>query len=166
LGLSTVDLVGATEDSTKKPGAAKDSTRDTVVTAASRPAPPLVSPTASAGKKPEFVPGAIFRATLDLTHWLTFGYERSQLPVMVTSQMLQPSRKGDNPVVFVGDNLTLAGFVWPNNTEKFLRGSVWAAVEHAGRGKVVLFADDPLFRGFWQGTARLVTNAVLFGPDR
>ena len=33
------------------------------------------------GPAPEFVPGAIFRATLDQTHWLTGGYEQDQLPV-------------------------------------------------------------------------------------
>jgi len=25
---------------------------------------------------------------------------------------------------------------------------------------------DPLFRAFWRGTARLVTNAILMGPNR
>jgi len=30
----------------------------------------------------------------------------------------------------------------------------------------VLFLTDPLFRGFWRGPARLVTNAILAGPGR
>jgi hypothetical protein len=59
--------------------------------------------------------------------------------------MMTPSEKGDNPVAFVGSDLTLGGFTWPGNTEKLLKGSVWVAVENAGRGRVVLFADDPLF---------------------
>jgi hypothetical protein len=79
---------------------------------------------------------------------------------------MTPSEKGDNPVVFVGDDLTLAGFTWPGNTEKLLRGSAWLAVENVGAGRVVLFAENPLFRGFWRGTAKLVTNAILFGTGR
>ncbi|MFZ5623382.1 MAG: M14 family zinc carboxypeptidase [Gemmatimonadota bacterium] len=164
LGLTTVRAVGQDDDEEKKDR--KEVPRDTTVAPTALPAPPLVSPTATAGTKPEFVPGAIFRATLDRTHWLTFGYERDQLPVMLGSAMLKPSEKGDNPVAFVGSDLTLAGFTWPDNTEKFLRGSVWAAVERSGRGRVVILAEDPLFRGFWRGTARLVTNTLLFATGR
>jgi hypothetical protein len=68
-------------------------------------------------------------------------------------------------VAFVGDSLRLAGFTWPN-TERLLRGTVWAAAERRGAGHVVVFQEDPLFRGFWRGTARLVTNAILLGTGR
>jgi hypothetical protein len=164
LGLTTAHAMGEADDDKKE---SKDVVKDTVVADRGSPAPPLVSPSASGGSRPEYIPGAIFRATLDRTHWLTFGYERDQLPVFLnTDSLLRPSEKGANPVVFVGNDLTLAGFTWPNNTEKFLRGSVWAAVETVGDGRVVVFADDPLFRGFWRGTARLVTNALLFGTGR
>jgi hypothetical protein len=141
--------------------------KDTTLAESARPAPPLVSPGASGGREPEYVPGAIFRASLDRTHWLTGGYERDQLPVFLdTSQLLQPSEKGANPVVFTGAGLTLAGFVWPSNTEKHLHDSVWAAVESVGQGSVVLFAENPVYRGFWRGPAKLLTNAVLFGTGR
>jgi hypothetical protein len=55
--------------------------------------------------------------------------------------------------------------VWPN-TERLLTRTVWAAVDRQGRGNVVVFADDPLFRAFWRGTGRLLTNAMLFGTGR
>jgi hypothetical protein len=161
LGLTTVKNVGPSDDDKEKPA------KDTTLSATSLPAPPLVSPSAGGNLSPEYIPGAIFRATLDRTHWITLGYERDELPVfMATSSLLTPSEKGDNPVAFVGNNLTLAGFAWPGNTEKLLRGSVWVAVESVGSGHVVLFADNPLFRGFWRGPAKLVTNAVLFGTGR
>ena len=128
--------------------------------------PPLPSPSADSNAVAP-VPGAIFRATLDRSHWLTLGYERRTLPVMFSgSTMLRPSQEGANPVVFVGDDLHLSGFVWPGNTERLLEGTIWSAVERHGRGHVVLFAEDPLFRAFWRGTARLVTNAMLFGTGR
>jgi hypothetical protein len=162
LGLTTVRGVGEPEEG-KEPKAEKDTT----LSVTSQPAPPMVSPSAGGSRQPELIPGSIFRATLDRTHWLTLGYERDQLAVFLyTTTLMTPSEKGDNPVVFVGNDLTLAGFTWPNNTEKLLRGSVWAAVENVGQGRVVLFAENPLFRGFWRGPAKLVTNAMLLGTGR
>ncbi|HSB52992.1 MAG TPA: hypothetical protein VLD58_01490, partial [Gemmatimonadales bacterium] len=165
-----VSLLGRKEvDLTSVKVLSPDSTasKDTTVTDAMRPAPPLVSPTAAGGNRPEFIPGAIFRATLDRTHWLTGGYERDQLPVFLeTSTLLKPSEKGASPVVFTGTDLTLSGFTWPENTEKHLRNSVWASVESQGRGSVILFAENPVYRGFWRGPSKLLTNAVLFGPNR
>jgi hypothetical protein len=162
LSLTTAKALGeGEEDEDKK------AEKDTTVSVTSRPAPPLVSPSAGGNLTPERIPGTIFRGSLDRTHWLTMGYERDELPVfLATSTLLAPSEKGDNPVAFVGNDLTLAGFTWPGNTEKLLRGSVWTAVESAGSGAVVLFAENPLFRGFWRGTAKLVTNTVLFGTGR
>jgi hypothetical protein len=128
--------------------------------------PPLASPAADPNR-PAWVPGSIFRATLDMTHWLTMGYRQKELPVMVRgSRRLAPSERGDNPVVFVGDSLHLAGFTWPANTEKALQKTIWAGSDRVGRGHVVVFADDPLYRAFWRGPARLLTNAILFGSGR
>jgi hypothetical protein len=141
--------------------------RDTTISDSQRPSPPLVSPTAAGGRNPEYIPGSIFRATLDRTHWLTFGYDRDQLPVFLeTSTLFKPSEKGANPVVFTGTDLLLSGWSWPRNTEKHLQNSVWAAVESVGSGRVVLFAGNPVYRGFWRGPAKLLTNAVLFAPNR
>jgi len=162
IALSTVEPVGPPADSAK----AKDAKRDSLPSGVEH-APPLPSPTGGATDRPEDVPGSIFRATLDASHWMTAGYERPHLAVMLDgSTMLKPSEKGDNPVAFVGDSLLLSGFVWPGNTERLLKGTVWAASEQLGRGHVVLFASDPLFRAFWRGPARLLTNAMLLGTGR
>jgi hypothetical protein len=161
---TSVRIVGADDDSTRPDTTAP---RDTALTPEQRPGPPLVSPTADSGTTPVAVPGAIFRATLDLSHWLTFGYERDQLPVMVSGdQFFRPSRAGANPVVFTGDSLLTSGFAWPGNTERLLRNTAWAAVERHGQGHVVLFADSPVFRLMWRSTYRLLMNAMLLGTGR
>ncbi|HXI33478.1 MAG TPA: hypothetical protein VNH63_05300, partial [Gemmatimonadales bacterium] len=152
VGLSSITAVG---DSGKP---------DTTVKAS---APPLPSPGATAHDKPEALPGSIFRATLDRTHWLTLGYEQNQLPVYLEGDTFwRQSKNGANPLVFTGDSLTLSGFTWPDNTERLLKGTAWAVVENQGSGRVILFLGDPLFRAFWRGPARLVTNAILMGPNR
>lgn len=163
VGLSSVKAVGQDEEAEGRKGeqARKDS-----LPSGPELTPPLASPEADPDA-PGPLPGTIFRATLDKTHWLTLGYGADALPVMSRGRtFLAPSERGDNPVAFVGDNLVLAGFAWPENTEKNLKNSVWAATERHGRGNVVMLADDPLFRAFWRGTARLVTNAMLVGTAR
>lgn len=162
IGLSTVAPLGFEEDTAK----ARQAPRDTLPSGPQFE-PPLSSPSSARKDLPEEIPGSIFRATLDRSHWLTLGYEQRELPVLIDGdRFLKRSEKGDNPVVFVGDSLLLSGWVWPDNTERLLKETVWAASERVGRGHAALFASDPLFRAFWRGPARLLTNAVLFGTGR
>jgi hypothetical protein len=112
-------------------------------------APPLVSP--GAGKRePLAVPGAVMRGSLDLTHPFTFGFGTTEIGVLLSgADFYGPSREGANPVAFVGENLRVTGFVWPENTERLLRGTAWMVDEPIGEGRVVLFADDPNYRMLW-----------------
>jgi hypothetical protein len=129
--------------------------------------PPIASPSARPGRVPEAVPGAIFRATLDRRTPLTYGYEQETLPVLVASgYFFRPSKEGTNAVVFSADAgrpLHVAGFLWPT-TEQLLRGTAHVIDEPAGRGHVVLFAEDPNFRAIWRSTTRLFFNSFLFQP--
>jgi hypothetical protein len=128
--------------------------------------PPIASPSARPGVVPEAVPGAIMRGTVDRTTYLTYGYEETQLPVLVNSgYFFRPSKEGTNAVVFAPNSngqLRLSGFVWPGNTERLLGGTAYVIEEPTGRGHVVLFAEEPNFRGIWRTTIRLFFNAILF----
>ena len=129
--------------------------------------PPIISPSARPGRVPEAVPGAIFRATVDRTTPLTYGYEDPTLPVLLDSAFFfRPSKEGTNAVVFAADDrpLRLSGFIWPNNTERLLRGTAYVIEEPTGRGHVVLFAEDPNFRAIFRSTTRLFFNSFLFQP--
>ncbi len=138
---------------------------DTALGASAAPGP-FTSPSAQGNRRPVWVPGAIARGALDPSHWLRWGYQGDALAVMVPDAFLRPSKDGENVVVFDGDDVVLAGFTWPGNTDRHLDGTAWATVDRAGRGRVVAFAGNPLFRGFWRGTAMLFANAVLFGAGR
>jgi hypothetical protein len=126
--------------------------------------PPLASP--GAGETaPLSVPGAVMRASLDLTHPFTFGFESQEIGVLVSGDdFYHPSKDGSNPVAFVGPSLQVAGFVWPENTERLLQGTAWMIDEPIGSGRVVLLADDPNYRLLWPSLSRLFLNAVLIGP--
>jgi hypothetical protein len=105
------------------------------------------------------------RASLDLTHPFTFGFESETIPVLVSGDdFYSPSKEGAAPVGFLGGDLWIAGFVWPDNTEDLLEGTAWMIDEPVGRGRVVLFADDPNYRLLWPPLSRLFVNAILIGP--
>lgn len=160
-------------DTAAKPApAAKDS-----VTAASRArenAPDrtqsdllaATSPTASADE-PAGLPGSHFDTMLDRTHWLTHGYEKPRLTVMLDgSRFLKLSKEGTNVAVFPSTGtLHRAGFVFPENTERLLRGTALLIDEPMGGGHVVLFNNEPVFRGWWRALDRLVMNAIVLGPS-
>ena len=123
-------------------------------------------------KIPLAVPGAIFRATVNRDHFLTYGYERDTLPVLVdTDQFFTPTRRGANILTFPAadgnpnpPSLRLAGFEWPDNTERLLRGTAAMIEEPLGDGHVILTSDGPSFRMFWRATTRLWLNSLLYAP--
>jgi hypothetical protein len=62
------------------------------------------------------------------------------------------------------ENPVLAGFAWPEAEER-LQKALLVGVERKGRGAVILFAQDPLFRLFWRSTAPLLVNSILYAPS-
>jgi hypothetical protein len=125
---------------------------------------PYRSPSASVNE-PEAVPGIHADVVLDRTHWLTAGYDAPRLTVLLAGNLfLTPSREGANVAVFPRTGpLVRAGFTWPGNTERLLRGTAFLIDEPTGRGHVVLFTNEPMFRGWWRALDRLVLNALILG---
>jgi hypothetical protein len=120
--------------------------------------PPIASPSANAGKVPEGIPGAIMRATVDQTTYLTYGLNQDALPVLLSSgYFFRYSKEGTNALVFDAKPnrpLTISGFVWEGNTERLLKGTAYLIDEPTGSGHVILFADEPFFRGIFRSTTR------------
>ncbi|MCD9187881.1 MAG: hypothetical protein LUM44_15780 [Pyrinomonadaceae bacterium] len=128
--------------------------------------PPIASPSSNAGKVPEAIPGAIMRATVDRTTYLTFGMETDEIPVLLSSgYFFRYSKEGTNALIFEQkpkNPLTISGFVWEGNTERLLKGTAYIIDEPTGNGHVILFADEPFFRGIFRSTTRPFFNALLF----
>ena len=87
------------------------------------------------------------------------------MPVLVGGgNVYSLSKDGGNVAVFpTTGTLRRAGFTFPENSERLLRGSTFIAQEKVGRGNVVMFTNDPMFRGWWRALDRMVLNAVLLG---
>lgn len=108
-------------------------------------------------------PGSTFRVNLDRNHFLSLGYDH-QIPVHIDSDYIfTPTREGANVGMF-DDNPKISGFVFEDNKENF-SGNAYLMHETMGRGDVVLFADQPVFRLYWRGLERLFVNSVLLTPS-
>jgi len=128
--------------------------------------PPIASPSAKAGRVPEGVPGAIMRATVDRTNYLTYGIEDENVPVLLSSgYFFRFSKDGTNALLFEQkpkNPLTISGFVWEGNTEKLLKGTAYLIDEPTGAGHVILFTEEPFFRGIFRTMTRPFFNSILF----
>jgi hypothetical protein len=169
--LSSARRVGSdttARDTTGIPGTAADTaTRRAAQPAEARDDLLAVTSPSANNASPVSVPGSHFDVQLDRTHWLTHGYDQPRLTVMVNgSSFLSLSKEGANVAVFPSSGpLHRAGFTWPDNTERLLRGTSLLIHEPTGRGHVVLFQNEPMFRGWWRALDRMVLNAILLGPS-
>ncbi|GAB3010561.1 M14 family metallopeptidase [Cyclobacterium sediminis] len=107
--------------------------------------------------------GAIFKAKLDVTHPIGYGYKTGDIHVFKRgNQFLELSGNPyANPVVYTNDPLA-SGYVHPKNLESIKNKGV-VQVSGKGRGKTIGFVDNPNFRAFWYGTNKMFLNAVFFG---
>lgn len=107
--------------------------------------------------------GSIYMTDLDITHPLGFGYTSRNLPMYRNHTIfLEPSNNPFSTVAKYTANPLLSGYVHASNLEK-IKNSVSVEVSSVGRGRAILFVDDPTFRGYWYGGNKLFFNALFFG---
>jgi len=107
--------------------------------------------------------GSIYRADLDPTHPLGFGYHSRELAVWRDHEFIvPPSANPFSTPVQLTDDPHLSGYISPRNLDR-IRNSASALTDGIGGGTVVLLFDNPNFRGYWYGTNRLFLNAIFFG---
>lgn len=123
---------------------------------------PYVDASENLGK--ESVGGIILRADIDTTHPLAFGYHDSSIPVYKNNTVwLAPSKNEYATVAKYSKNPLIDGFITKKNMDENVKPSASLIVSKVGSGRVVLFADNPNFRGSWYGTNRLFLNALFLG---
>jgi hypothetical protein len=109
------------------------------------------------------IAGAIFNTNIDLTHPLTFSFKRNTLPVFKNSTwLLETSNVPFVNILTYTQKPLLAGFTDAVNIEQVAGGAGLIAHSY-GRGTVIGMTDNPVFRGYWYGTSRLLSNALFFG---
>lgn len=106
--------------------------------------------------------GAIFEAKMDLSHPLCYGYDNDQIALFRrgTSLYETPENKYSSPVMYT-DEPVASGYI-PKGFDKKAAGQAAVTVHQNGKGKVICFQDNLLFRGYWYGGNKLFGNAVFF----
>ncbi|APZ44830.1 zinc carboxypeptidase [Polaribacter reichenbachii] len=108
--------------------------------------------------------GAIFKVDLDITHPIGYGYHNRELPVYKNNRVwLAPSKNKFSTVAKYTKNPHIDGYVTKENLDNYFTQSASIIVNQIGKGRVVMFADNPNFRGAWYGTNKLFMNAIFFG---
>ena len=107
--------------------------------------------------------GAIFEVDLDITHPIAYGYHSRKLPVYKNNGIfISPSKSRFSTVAKYTNKPHIDGYITKENLDK-MSNSASIVVSKVGNGRVVMFADNPNFRGSWLGTNKLFMNAVFFG---
>lgn len=107
--------------------------------------------------------GSIFSVDLDTTHPIGFGFSERKISVYRNGQTyLSPSTNPYSTVAQYTDNPLIGGYLHPLSAKK-IKNSAAIIVAQEGEGRLIMFTDDPNFRGTWYGTNKLFLNALFFG---
>ena len=109
--------------------------------------------------------GSIFRADLDTTHPIGFGFTNRKVSLYRNGlTFLQPSTNPYSTVSQYASDPLIGGYVH-NTTLKKIKNSAAILVGAEGTGRVIMFSDNPNFRGTWHGTNKLFLNALFYGGN-
>ena len=114
----------------------------------------------------ERIGGVILRADIDLSHPIAFGYNDSSIPVYKNNNVFINKTKDDySSVAVYSDDFHIDGYISESNRKDYIPGSASLIISKIGSGRVVVFADNPNFRGTWYGTNKLFLNAIFLGNN-
>lgn len=109
--------------------------------------------------------GSIFRVDLDTTHPIGFGFTNRKVSIYRNGlTFLQPSMNPYSTVAQYTNDPLIGGYVHATTLKK-IKNSAAIVVGSEGSGRVIMFTDDPNFRGTWYGTNKLFLNAIFYGSN-
>ena len=114
------------------------------------------------------ITGIILPLTLDRDHPLAWGAglgneAASAFTLHLHDLGLEPSA-GHETVAAFGESVDAVSGAVSEEKLQEIAASSWLSVARVGAGKVIMFADDPLFRLMWPANFVLFTNAIIYGP--
>jgi hypothetical protein len=107
--------------------------------------------------------GAIFRADVDLSHPLAYGYTNPYVYLFKGNKVfMEKSRNPYQNPFYYKEKPLQSGWVSRQNLES-VKNSAAVIGSTLGSGKIISIADDPNFRAFWLGGSKLMMNSIFFG---
>ncbi len=115
-----------------------------------------------------FVPGSLLQVRLDTSHPLTYGMGDTADVVFNRSPVfrLKPEAqlKGARPIAwFDSDTPLRSGWAWGQH---YLEGGIVLIEATVGKGKLVMYGPEIVFRGQPHGTFKLLFNGLYHGPAK
>jgi hypothetical protein len=105
------------------------------------------------------ITGAIFKAKVDNTHPLAYGYNQEYFTLKLGSDAYNYLENG-NAVYLESNTKPVSGFAG-SEAQKKIGKSLIFGVESYASGNVVYMVDNPLFRGFWENGKLFFANALF-----
>lgn len=105
------------------------------------------------------ITGAIFKVKVDNTHPLAYGYDSEYFTLKLGSDSYDYLKSG-NVAYLEGAVKTVSGFAG-SEAQKKIANTLVFGVEQRGKGNVIYFVDNPLFRGFWENGKLFFANALF-----
>lgn len=106
------------------------------------------------------LPGAIFKLKIDNSHPMGFGYGDNYFTIKNNSSRLAYLPNGWNVGIIESVDSHVAGVAGIKAKEQLAKSMVFG-VENMGRGAMIYFADNPLFRAFWENGKMFIANALF-----
>ena len=106
------------------------------------------------------ITGAIFKTKVDQTHPLAYGYKDTYFSLKLGGAAYKYLDKGTVVYLQEEDTKPAAGFAG-SDAQKKIGESLVFGVESHGKGKLIYFVDNPLFRGFWENGKLFFANALF-----
>ncbi|HMP98288.1 MAG TPA: M14 family zinc carboxypeptidase [Cyclobacteriaceae bacterium] len=108
----------------------------------------------------DYISGAIYKVSLDKSHPLAFGMGDHYYTLKTSEAKYDFMENAWNVGVLKGKQSPVQGFAGYRANQR-LENSLVFGVQDKGRGKVIYFVDNPLFRNFWESGKMLFGNAVF-----
>ena len=90
------------------------------------------------------------------------------MKMMITTKnniFINKTKDDYSSVAVYSDDFHIDGYISESNRKDYIPGSASLIVSKIGSGRVVVFADNPNFRGSWYGTNKLFLNAIFLGNN-
>ena len=106
--------------------------------------------------------GVFLKVNIDKSHPIAFGYKSENQVVYKNNLVwLKPSKNSYSNVAMYNKKPHIDGYISKNIRRDYLPKSASLIVSKVGKGRVIMFADNPNFRGTAYGTNRLFLNSIF-----
>ena len=97
---------------------------------------------------------------MDETHPLGYGTGGKYYALKNNSSKFSYLSNGVNAGIIASNDAYRTGYIG-FKIKSAMGESMAIGVENVGRGEIVYFVDDPVFRGFWESGKLILSNAIF-----